>query len=29
VIVLVSAVAFGAVLQWRCPPNHTATPRVR
>ena len=29
VIVLISAVAFGAVLQWRCPPNHTATPRAR
>jgi hypothetical protein len=27
-IVLVSAVAFGAVLQWRCPPtHHTTTPR--
>ena len=26
-IVLISAVAFGAVLQWRCPPNHTAAPR--
>jgi hypothetical protein len=28
-IVLVSAVAFGAVLQWRCPPAHLETPRQR